>query len=367
MSAVVTREIKAKFTFTHAANSTDPFSLDVDLTLPGKGVTAILGASGSGKTTFLRCIAGLQKVKRGKLIVRGDVWQSEDKVLPTHKRALGYVFQESSLFNHLTAHGNLTYAIKRSGNPEMRERYQKVIALMGIQNLLQQYPDQLSGGERQRVAIAQALLIDPRILLMDEPLASLDAQRKDEILPYLEKLRHEFEFPILYVSHSVDEVTRLADYLVVLDKGRAVASGPIVDVLSRVDLPVCLGEHAGVVVQAKLMERDARWHLVRAVFEGGELWVRDNGGLLGDDIRLRVLARDISLTLTLQEDSSILNRLAAQVVSISRDECGAMSLIQLRVGAVILIARIANRSVDYLQLKVGNRVWAQIKSVAIVG
>lgn len=357
--------ITVRFKHTYVTATSRPFMLNVDLKLPGQGVTAIFGQSGSGKTTLLRCIAGLQSVDYGELVVNGATWQSGRNTLPTHKRSLGYVFQESSLFAHLTAQGNLNYAIKRSGNRQMRERYRQVVALMGIEPVLQQYPDQLSGGEKQRVAIARSLLIDPHILLMDEPLASLDSQRKREILPYLEGLRQEFALPIIYVSHALDEVARLADYLVVLDQGRAVAHGPTDDVLSRLDLPVRLGEDVGVVMRATVAERQSDWHLIRAAFEGGELWLSDGGDAVGQAIRLRILARDVSLSLTSQQDSSILNRLAAQIIDIKPDEDQAMDLVRLKVGATVLIARVTRFSVDRLELVVGRWVWAQIKSVAI--
>ncbi len=237
---------------------------------------------------------------------------------------------------------------------------------MGIESLLERYPAHLSGGERQRVAIARALLIQPKLLLMDEPLAALDTARKQEILPYLERLRSHFELPIFYVSHSLDEVARLADHIIMLDQGRLVAQGGVKELFSRIDLPVHLNEDAGVVIQGKVIERDTHWHLMRVGFKGGELWLRDGGDILNKAVRVRVLARDVSLTLTYQEDSSILNRLHAQVVDILADDDKAMSLVRLQVGDEYLIARVTKRSVANLNLILGNKVWAQIKSVAIV-
>lgn len=357
--------IEARFTV-ELGSKLRRFQLGVDLTLPGEGVTAIFGASGSGKTTLLRCIAGLQKVADGKLVVNGAVWQQGRTVVPTHKRPLGYVFQESSLFTHLTAEGNLNYALKRSGNADMPERKRRLVELLGLDALLQQHPAQLSGGERQRVAIARALLIDPRVLLMDEPLASLDEPRRQEVLPYLQKLRQEFNLPILYVSHNLDEVARLADYIVVLEQGTVVAQGPLLEVLARLDMPIPLGEEAGVVVPVTVKERDVHWHLLRVCFPGGHLWVRDGGECIGEQVRVRILARDVSLSLGAQEQSSILNRLQAQVEDIAPDADKAMVLVRLRLGGVALIARITHRSAAQLQVQPGLWVWVQIKSVAVV-
>jgi molybdate transport system ATP-binding protein len=237
---------------------------------------------------------------------------------------------------------------------------------MDIAPALERFPAQMSAGERQRVAIARALLIAPRLLLMDEPLASLDDARKQDILPYLERLHEEVDIPILYVSHAVDEVARLADHLVILDHGKVVADGALTDVLSRADLPVRLGEDTGAVVSADVVERDTQWHLLRAVFDGGELWLRDSGETIGQRIRVRILARDISLALSAHDDNSILNRLPARVLDIVPDRDDAMSLIRLSVGSSILIARLTRRSVENLRIGVGAAVCAQIKSVAIV-
>ena len=225
--------LQVNFTLTSSQQIT---YLDIDTRIPAKGVTAIYGHSGSGKTSLLRCIAGLEKAPNGSLAIHKDdwqaTWQDSNIFLPVHKRPIGYVFQEASLFAHLNAEKNLRYAIKRADKKVTQEFYQRVIAVMGINDILERYPNQLSGGERQRIAIARALLIQPRLLLMDEPLAALDHQRKQEILPYLEKLQQSFDIPILYVSHSMDEVARLADHIVVLDQGKVIAEGKLTDVFS---------------------------------------------------------------------------------------------------------------------------------------
>ncbi|WP_193164183.1 molybdenum ABC transporter ATP-binding protein [Microbulbifer hainanensis] len=358
-------EMQARFQLSLPSPAGEGFSLDIDTQLPGRGITAVFGPSGCGKTTFLRCLAGLQKTSGGLLRVRDEIWQDGAHFLPTHERPLGYVFQEASLFPHLSAEGNLAYALKRAGavSPGL---YDRVVELMGIGPLLSRLPQRLSGGERQRVAIARALLIAPRLLLMDEPLASLDAERKREILPYLERLRSEFDLPIVYVSHAFEEVARLADHLMVMRGGRVVAQGDLSAVLSRIDLPVAMGEDTGVVLEGRIIERDSHWHLARVAFAGGDLWLRDGGDPVGREIRVRVLARDLSLSLACHEDTSILNRLPAEVAEIAADADSAMVLVRLRVGPSALVARLTRRSAEHLGLAPGSAVWAQVKSAAIV-
>lgn len=344
------------------------FQLDVNLNLPGKGITAIFGASGSGKTTLLRCIAGLQAVDAGSITINGDTWHGSAMSLPAHQRAVGYVFQEASLFSHLTVEGNLQFAIKRAEKVQSVIDAEQVIALMGIDNLLARKPAQLSGGERQRVAIARALLINPQLLLMDEPLAALDAQRRAEILPYLERLHQEIAMPVLYVTHSLDEVTRLADYLVLLEQGRVLAQGELIEMLARTDLSFGAEQEVGAVLEGTITRRDDQWHLATVAFAGGELVVRDSQGLgeIGKSVRVRVLARDISLSLDEAQRSSILNRLPATIESITPTADPAMATLQLQVGENLLLARVSQKSVSELQLQPKQQVWAQIKSVAIL-
>jgi len=345
------------------------FGLDVDLALPGLGVTALFGPSGSGKTTLLRAIAGLERAPGGYLEVNGEVWQDDAKgvFLPTHKRALGYVFQEASLFPHLDVRRNLDYGMKRVPPDRRRVVLDQAVALLGIAALMDRRPDGLSGGERQRVAIARALLTSPRLLLMDEPLAALDYERKQEILPYLDKLHDELEIPVLYVSHASDEVARLADHLVVLAQGRAIANGPLAETLARLDLPIQLGDDAGVVLDALVAERDATWHLMRVEFFGGDLWVRDSGHALGHHVRIRILARDVSLALQPVAGTSIQNCLPAVVERIAEDDHPALALVALRAGPSPVLARLTKRSAATLNLAPGMRVWVQIKAAALIG
>ena len=356
----------AKFHLQHSNTKSSGFALNVDLTLPESGVTAIFGQSGSGKTTLLRCIAGLERAQQGHFIMKGEIWQNDTIFLPTHKRPLGYVFQESSLFTHLTAKGNLDYAIKRSGIPLPPNLYEQVIDLMGIESVLAHNSQQLSGGEKQRVAIARALLIHPKILLMDEPLASLDNARKQEILPYLEKLRSTLKTPILYVSHSVEEVMRLADHVVLMQDGKVATQGRVEEVFSQLKSPLLVNNDTGVIWQGKIIEQENKWHLSKVSCAGSDLWIRNNGDTLGQNVRVRILATDVSLTLTYHEDSSILNRLPVKVLEIVADKDPAMALVRLQTEQNTLIARLTYRSVEHLTLTEGKVLWAQIKSVALV-
>lgn len=340
------------------------FSLDVDIAVPSRGVTALFGHSGSGKTTLLRCIAGLERAAPGRLAVDGEVWQDDTCWMPPHQRPIGYVFQEASLFAHLTVMGNLRYGLKRISGTQ-RVSLDHAIELLGIGHLLDRKPDLLSGGERQRVGIARALAVSPRLLLMDEPLAALDLKRKQEILPYLERLHDELSIPVFYVSHSPDEVARLADYLVAMEGGRVVAAGPLADTLARLDLPFRLGEDAGAVLDATVSEVDKDWHLVRVDFAGGSLWARDQGLSVGRRVRVRVLARDVSLA-EHPGTSSIQNVLRGSVDSLGDDEHPGLALVRVRIGTSILLARLTKRAAASLGVKPGLELWVQVKSVALM-
>ena len=339
------------------------FALNVDLQLPGRGVTALFGPSGCGKTTLLRCIAGLERAS-GSLTVNEHLWQDATHFTPTHQRAIGYVFQEASLFPHLSVRGNLQYGMKRaSGNGNVA--IDPIIDLLGIRALLDRKPDGLSGGERQRVAIARALAVDPKLLLMDEPLAALDLKRKQEILPYLDRLQATLEIPILYVTHSPDEVVRLAHHLVVMDAGSVVASGELADTLSQLDLPVKLGQEAGVVIESVVGSIESQWHLTRMDFDGGSVWIRDPGLALGAKARVRILASDVSLAREQPGKSSIQNVLQGQIDAMRDDEHPGLVLVRVKVGDTALLARVTKRAVSELALMPGDTVWTQVKSVAL--
>ncbi len=359
------------------------FELGVDLSLPGTGVTALYGPSGSGKTTCLRLIAGLVPAKSqgkhrdtapsgaanpGNLVtINGEVWQDETRevFVAPHARSVGYVFQEASLFDHLTVAQNLRFGQARVPLHQRRVSLEQAVALLGIGHLQNRAPHSLSGGERQRVAIARALATSPKILLMDEPLAALDARRKAEVLPYLQQLHGELNIPVIYVSHSPDEVARLADHLVLIDGGRVLASGPTVDLMTRLDLSMAHGDAAGAVIHATIVSHDPPYHLSQARFPGGEITIPKQNIALGQPVRIRVQARDVSLTLQRQSGTSIQNIVAARVRDVSPDGPGQV-MVQLDASGSALLARITARSADLLKLQPGLQLFAQVKGVAIL-
>jgi len=340
------------------------FCLDVDLTLPGTGVTVLFGHSGSGKTTLLRCVAGLERPTDGYLAVAGETWQDGDRLIPTHQRPLGYVFQEASLFPHLSVAANLDFGAKRSNSGGSKVDRAAILDLLGIGHLLQRRPDGLSGGEKQRVAIARALLTSPRLLLMDEPLAALDQARKNEILPYLDRLHNELSIPILYVTHSVEEASRLADHLVLMEGGQAIASGPFAETFPRLDLPLQQGADAGAVLVATVAAHEADG-LTRLAVAGSDLHLilPRRPEAIGSRLRLRVPARDITLTLSRHEDCSALNQLPGTVTGFVEHD--GMALVSLDIHGALLLARISGRSRQRLGLEAGKAVWAQVKAMAL--
>lgn len=342
------------------------FVLDVDCALPASGITALFGPSGSGKTTVLRCVAGLEQPAEARVVVDGETWDDSARGLhlPTHRRPLGYVFQEASLFDHLDVAGNLEFGRRRAG-PDVPP-LEPLLDLLGIAALLRRKPVELSGGERQRVAIARALATRPRLLLLDEPLAAVDLARRREILPWLERLRDELRIPMLYVTHSGDEVARLADHLVLLEDGRVRAAGPLAETLARIDLPALPGDEAGALLAGTIAERDERWQLARVDFPGGRLWIADAGLPVGRRVRVHVLARDVSLALQAPEATSIQNVLPCTVRAIAPGAHPSQALVQVACGDSLLLARITARAVDGLQLAPGREAWAQVKSAALV-
>ncbi|WDU64916.1 molybdenum ABC transporter ATP-binding protein [Pseudomonas poae] len=346
------------------------FALDVDLHLPGRGVTALYGHSGSGKTTCLRCIAGLEHAEDGFIQINDEVWQDSrnGRFVPPHKRALGYVFQEASLFPHLSVRANLEFGLKRIPRQQRRVDMAQATELLGIGHLLERHPQHLSGGERQRIGIARALLTSPNLLLMDEPLAALDSKRKGEILPYLERLHDELDIPVLYVSHAQDEVARLADHIVLLSDGKALASGPIGETLARLDLPMALGDDAGVVINGSVSAYDAHYQLLTLQFPDSnqQLRVAHAPLAVGKTLRVKVQARDVSLSLQAGEHSSILNRLPVTVSQEISADNSAHVLVRLDADGTPLLARITRFSRDQLQLHPGQTLWAQIKAVAVL-
>ncbi|MGD1990762.1 MAG: molybdenum ABC transporter ATP-binding protein [Chromatiales bacterium] len=341
------------------------FFLDINLRLPDRGITALFGPSGCGKTTLLRAIAGLEPGIRGRLKVAGQIWQDETLFLPAHKRPLGYVFQQPGLFPHLDVRRNLEYGMKRLPAVKRKVSIDDAVSLLGIFRLLDRRPDQLSGGEQQRVAIARALAVSPGILLMDEPLSALDEARRQEILPWLESLHDELDIPVLYVSHSRDEVARLADHLVLIEEGHARASGPIGELLTRLDLPLSRGGGAEALIEARVAGHDRDYGLTWLDFPGGRFSVVHSALEMGSPVRLRLLARDVSLTLEPQAGTSILNIFPATVDDLASDG-DARVTVRLLAGGVPLLAQVTRKSADLLRLAPGKQVYAQAKSVAVL-
>lgn len=339
------------------------FDLDVDLELPSRGVTGLFGPSGCGKTTLLRALAGLDRHSGGRLEMAGRVWQGAQTFVPTHQRALGYVFQEAGLFDHLNVRKNLEYGAKRA--PQTDLTLDETIQLLDLQTLLDRRPSGLSGGERQRVAIARALAAGPELLLMDEPLASLDQGRKQEILPFIDAVRRRLHIPMIYVSHASDEMAQIADHLVILKAGRVDAEGPITDLLTRLDLSLAQGDAAESLIEADVAEHDECYGLTYLDSPAGRFTVERRRLDIGSPIRLRIAARDVSLTLEPQSGTSILNIFPARVDEL-QDHGVAQSTVRLSVGeGVPLLARVTRKSAAELQLAPGTQVFAQVKSVAL--
>ena len=357
------------------------FHLEAEFAVPARGITALFGPSGCGKTTILRCIAGLMRVSDGRCVIASDVWQDGAVFLPPHRRPVGYVFQEASLFPHLSVQKNLLYgapagiASARPDGPLVPSRgnapigFAEVVDLLGLASLLERAPRHLSGGERQRVAIGRALLSQPRLLLMDEPLSALDRPTREEILPFLERIHQSLAVPMLYVSHDMAEVERLADALVLMESGRVRASGPLRDLQSDPALPLAGARDAAVSLDAEIVDLDRDYGLATLAVQGARFIVPSLDGVVGDRRRLRIAAGDVSLSRAVQTDTTILNSLPVQIVAVSavgEHEVLAVLAAGPDGGGPRLLARITRRSWDRLGLATGDLVQAQIKSVALV-
>ncbi|MGE4243990.1 molybdenum ABC transporter ATP-binding protein [Ramlibacter sp.] len=346
----------------------DEFTLDVDLALPAHGISVLFGPSGSGKTSILRCVAGLERSVAGRIEIGGETWLDDAARIdvPAWRRELGYVFQEASLFEHLGVQGNLEYGLRRAAKPGGRDALEAAVRLLGIGHLLAREVSTLSGGERQRVAIARALATQPRLLLLDEPLSALDRARRQEVLPWLEKMRDELSVPMLYVTHSADEAARLGDRLVLLEAGRVRAAGAAADLLAAIDGTAALGDDVGALVAARIVERDEAWGLVRAEFDAGSFWIADHGLAAGAAVRLRVHARDVSIQLEEPTGTSIQNHVRATVEAIADASQPSQAYVRLACGRQRLVARVTKRAVHALGLSPGIAVWAAVKAVAVV-
>ena len=343
------------------------FNFHVDFDVPATGITAVFGQSGSGKTTLLRCLAGLERSPTGFMQVGDDVWQDESRNVyePISNRSIGYVFQEPRLFPHLSVLSNLVYGFNRTPAGERRLAIDQVVEVLGIAHLLDRRPHKLSGGEQQRVAIGRALLTSPKLLLLDEPLSSLDSQRKREIMPFIQRLYKDLKIPIVYVTHSLQEILQLAQIVILLRDGKGIATGPLNEVFSRLDLHRNLGPHLiGAVIDTAVADHEQEFGLTRLEFNGQSLYMPLQHLNIGDPLRVHILSSDVSLAIEpCHHQTSALNILPATVTAVQEVDQSTVD-IRLDVGCP-LVASITRKSAATLGLKPGQRVYAHIKSVAL--
>lgn len=343
------------------------FHLTVDLDVPMSGITAIFGPSGSGKTTLLRCLAGLERAPQGFMQFGEDVWQDERRghCLPLYERPIGYVFQEPRLFPHYDVRANLLYGYKRIPVDARRLAMEQVVEMLGIGHLLERSIHKLSGGEQQRVAIGRALLTSPRLLLMDEPLASLDLSRKRELLPFIHRLHRDLQIPVLYVSHALTEILQLADRVILLNEGRVQGIGPLNDVLTNLQFRGGFGAHRiGAVLDAQVTHHDPHYGLTQLAFNGQSLFVPLQPVAIGQAMRIHILSSDVTLALgPTHTPTSVLNILDATVVDVREITPSSVDVF-LDIGAP-LVASITKKSLVTLGLQPGQRVFAHIKTVAL--
>ncbi|MFT4822643.1 MAG: molybdate transport system ATP-binding protein [Halioglobus sp.] len=345
--------------------STTAFRLKVDCAVSETGVTAIFGPSGSGKTTLLNCIAGLSSADPGSQIsYRGEVWQSAEKFVQPWERGIGFVFQDARLFPHLSVQQNLDYAVKRQKR-RSRIRAEDVIQWLSLEQMLHQSATALSAGQKQRVAIARALLSAPQLLLLDEPLANLDHAARRQCLHYLQKLRDIVDLPILYVSHDMEEVSQLADDLIMLNRGTVEAQGSVLDLCSRLDTSLSHSESSATIIVGSVKRHDQNYGLSELDVSGNTIFVNQMSESTGTNCRLRIAARDISVCRQRNTSSSILNILPVELVEIEKTN-DTRVLLRLALGEQYLVARVTRKSVTELNLKVGEALYAQIKSVALL-
>jgi molybdate transport system ATP-binding protein len=343
------------------------FVLDVDLTVRPRGITALYGPSGSGKSTLLRLLAGLERGKPGdRISVKSDntVWQNDSTFVPPERRGIGFVFQQQQLFPHLTVQGNLHFALSRQHTQNALDTKQ-VYDWLNLHPLLDKETAQLSGGEAQRVAFARVLLNGARCILLDEPLGSIDSVSRSRILPYLDRLHRNLQIPMIYVSHSYEEITFLADYLFVLEEGKIKSQGSLLELSSTLELNAPEGESAAAVIQCTVVNHDQTYRLSELDFEGANIYVNAENYRVDDSLRVRIPARDVSIATTRPENSSILNIIAMEVVSFEESK-GPGVLVRLRRKRQFILARITRKSLNILKLSPGQSVYAQIKSVALL-
>lgn len=341
------------------------FGLDVDLSLDAHGVVGVMGASGVGKTTLLRVISGLERVPDGFFRLGNQIWQDSDVFVPAHQRAVGYVFQEASLFPHLNVRQNIEYGAKRRRRTRGDVDVSGLVELLGIDALLARKPNRLSGGERRRVAIARAMASQPKLLLLDEPMSGLDEARRAEVLPFLRRLCDRMEIPAIYVSHSRAELAQLADHLVLLDQGSVRAEGAMDALATDLSHPLALQADAQFVILATAQSQADEFGLTQFAFDGGEIIAASDHAIEGKPVRLRVRARDISLCRVEPIQTSILN-IVGVTIEAMQDIGPAGVAVRIKTGNTSMLSHITRRSAQQLELKPGDHVFAQIKSVAVL-
>jgi len=348
------------------------FSLDAELEIPSHGISGIFGDSGCGKTTLLRCLAGLERADSGSVVVNGESWQStgstgEEIFLEPYERSVGMVFQDARLFSHMNVRDNLLYGYRRQQRQQHDTPWttlDDVVELLAIGGLLQRKVDHLSGGEKQRVAIGRALLSQPQLLLLDEPLAALDRNRKREIMPFLERMHRELEIPIIYVSHSLSEITSLVDHLTLMEGGKSIAAGPLDEMLTRLDMPLADDADATTVINATVTRMEERYQLMGVETSFGELLIPKGSVAIGDSVRLKIQARDVSLCLERPRLTSIINIFPATIVELDPShECHVN--VRLQAGDAHILSRVSHLSLERLELAVGKQLFVQVKGIAL--
>lgn len=346
------------------------FTLDIDLTLPAKGVSAIFGPSGCGKTTILRCVAGLERMQSGIIKISKESWQDGNLFTPPHKRDVGYVFQEASLFPHLSVRSNLAYGLNRAKTNRKLPSLKSVEALLGLKPLIDRSPEKLSGGERQRVAIGRAIMSGPKILLMDEPLSGLDTANKNEILPYLERVANFLEIPVLYVSHDIAEIERLAEHITFLESGQITSSGPIAKLAINPEAPFAKMARPFAILNAEVIDRDANFGITTFSAGGHKIMSPHQDTPIGTSCKMRVYANDIALASKRPtERTSFLNILDARISEAHASDEYRLN-VYLRLGSdgtgPCLVTRITKKAWKEMGLDTGAQIFALIKRAEII-
>jgi len=361
----MTKDNKIEFLF---KTPLDHYDLDVALDIPAWGVTALFGPSGCGKTTILRCISGLHQAPIGRVVVDSEIWQAKGYFRPTHTRAIGYVFQEASLFPHLSVRKNLLYG-QDSRSPVSMQTFDHIVDLLGLGRFLDRSPRNLSGGERQRVAIGRALFSSPKLLLMDEPLSALDRPAKEEIMPFIERLHENLQLPIIYVSHDINEIEHIADYLVLMNEGKIVASGALANIQSDPNLPLAAYHDSAVSLEGSLVDYDAHFGIAKFEVHGAFLNVPSSAIEIGVKRRLKVYASNVSLSLENIKSSTIENLIPVCIIGMKETNPFQVTVV-LGLGrqgdGAHILARITRRSWETLGLSINTSLYAQIKAVSLV-